>query len=239
MHGSYKDQLKRAIHESQKCQRNWDLDKEMPQEDVDLIMEAVTHSPTRQNINFFDVSAITNRDTIEKIHSATECFAIDPSMKLSDYSKAVSEGSDRKNRDARQQHRRQNRAPINPPALERNNSIEFKTNPQTLAHLLLAFSANEDTKYDDVCWTKDVQTSIGIAIGYVKFISTQLGYASGCCGCMEEEVNTILGSKVFLLMGVGIPDESKHRTEHHYEDFRFPSFSSVKTHSPVKVNWYN
>ncbi len=227
MHGSYKDQLKRAIHESQKCQRNWDLDKEMPQEDVDLIMEAVTQSPTRQNINFFDVSAITNRDTIEKIHSATECFAIDPSMKLSDYSKAVSEGSDRKNREAR--HKKENPTP----------SIEFKTNPQTLAHLLLAFSANEDTKYDDVCWTKDVQTSIGIAIGYVKFISTQLGYASGCCGCMEEEVNTILGSKVFLLMGVGIPDESKHRTEHHYEDFRFPSFSSVKTHSPVKVNLYN
>ena len=42
MHGSYKDQLKRAIHESQKCQRNWDLDKEMPQEDIDLIMEAAT-----------------------------------------------------------------------------------------------------------------------------------------------------------------------------------------------------
>jgi hypothetical protein len=227
MHGSYKDQLKRAIHESQKCQRNWDLDKEMPQEDVDLIMEAVTHCPSRQNINFFDVSVITNRDTIEKIHSATECFPIDPSMKLSDYSKAVSEGSDRKNREERDKAK-------NP-----TPSIEFKTNPQTLAHLLLAFSANEDTKYDDVCWTKDVLTSVGIAAGYVKLISTQLGYASGCCGCMEEEINTILGSKVFLLMGVGIPDESKHRTEHHYEDFRFPSFSSVKTHSPVKVNWYN
>ena len=41
------DNLKEIIHKSQICQRNWDLSEEIPQEHVDLIVEAVTQSPTR------------------------------------------------------------------------------------------------------------------------------------------------------------------------------------------------
>jgi hypothetical protein len=243
MHGSYKDQLKRAIHESLKTQRNWDLDKEMPQEDIDLIMEAATQCPTRQNIPFYNVTAITDRTPIEKIHAATQCFPMaHPDVDLSEYAKFVAQGSDIKK-------------PAEPEV------IAMKTNPQVLGQLLLAFSPNEETYYErdkdmmgrtmrdkrKPCatgsatpWDKDVMISIGIAVGYVKFISTQLGYRSGCCGCMEEEVNEIVGDKVHLLMGVGIPDESRHRTEHHREpDFRFPSFRGVKTMCPVKVEWLN
>ena len=40
------DNLKEIIHKSQICQRNWDLSEEIPQEHVDLIVEAVTQSPT-------------------------------------------------------------------------------------------------------------------------------------------------------------------------------------------------
>ena len=232
MHGSYKDQLKRAIHESQKCQRNWNLDKEMPQEDIDLIMEAATQCPTRQNIPFYNVSAITDRKPIEKIHAATQCFKIDPNVDVSEYAKFVAQGSDVKK-------------PAEPEVWD------MKTNPQVLGQLLLAFSPNEETYYERDKdrtgkpmsdkrnkWEKDVMLSIGVAVGYVKFISTQLGYRSGCCGCMEEEVNEIVGDKVHLLMGVGIPDESRHRTEHHREpDFRFPSFLGVKKMSPIKVEW--
>jgi len=233
MHGSYKDQLKRAIHESQKCQRNWDLDKEMPQEDIDLIMEAATQCPTRQNIPFYNVSAITDRKPIEKIHAATQCFKIDPNIDVSEYAKLIAQGSDVKK-------------PAEPEVWD------MKTNPQVLGQLLLAFSPNEETYYERDKdrtgktmsdkrnkWEKDVMLSIGVAVGYVKFISTQLGYRSGCCGCMEEEVNEIVGDKVHLLMGVGIPDESRHRTEHHREpDFRFPSFRGVKKMSPIKVEWH-
>ena len=39
MHGSFKKMLKESIHESQKCQRNWDLSKQLPEEDKKLIIE--------------------------------------------------------------------------------------------------------------------------------------------------------------------------------------------------------
>ena len=159
MHGSYRDQLKRAIHESQKCQRNWDLDKEMPQEDIDLIMEAATQCPTRQNIPFYNVSAITNRTPIEKIHAATQCFKIDPNVDVSEYHKFVSQGSDVEK--------------PNPP-----EEWDMKTNPQVLGQLLLAFSPNEKTYYERDKdrlgqpmsdkrnkWEKDVMLSIG-AVSY-------------------------------------------------------------------------
>ena len=37
LHGSFNKMLRETIHESQKCQRNWDLSKDIPQEDKDLI----------------------------------------------------------------------------------------------------------------------------------------------------------------------------------------------------------
>jgi len=38
----FRNMLKKAIHKSQHVQRNWDLSKTIPQEDLDLIAEAVT-----------------------------------------------------------------------------------------------------------------------------------------------------------------------------------------------------
>ena len=218
-----KAEIRNHIQESQKCQRNWDLNKKIPKEDLDLIIEAVTNCPTRQNINFYNVEAITDRDIIKKIHDNTAYFEIDPEVDVLEYPKMISQGSD-----------------ISKP----DKNWIFKTNPQVLGHLLLAFSANEETYYKeetyDDTWDKDVWLSIGIAAGYVQLISTQLGYASGCCGCYDDGVNSILNKNIRLLVGIGIPDENRHYTEHHYEpDFRFPSFKSVKKLLPVKVNWHN
>ena len=130
------------IQESQKCQRNWNLNKNIPDKDLDLIMEAVTNCPTRQNINFYNVQAITNRDLIEKIHEHTAYFKIDPDVDVSEYSKLISQKSDIKKSD---------------------KDWVLKTNPQVLGHLLLAFSANEETYYRDAIddkWDKDVMNSI-------------------------------------------------------------------------------
>jgi len=68
--------IKKAIHRSQHTQRNWDLSKEVPQEDLDLILESVTQCPSKQNRPYYKVHAITNRDMIEKIHSKTEGFGL-------------------------------------------------------------------------------------------------------------------------------------------------------------------
>jgi nitroreductase len=69
-------ELKKAIHRSQHCQRNWDLSKEIPDEDMDLIITAATQCPSKQNIAHYKVHAITNRDLIEKIHQNTVGFQV-------------------------------------------------------------------------------------------------------------------------------------------------------------------
>ena len=147
------DNLKEIIHKSQICQRNWDLSEEIPQEHVDLIVEAATQSPTRQNIPFYNVDVVTDRSLINSIHNNSAFFKIKPGMELSEYSHAVVRGSD----------------------VEKDEEgVITKTNPQVLAPLLLVFSANEETYYDNqlrhgkgsaerVKWEKDVSLSIGVA----------------------------------------------------------------------------
>lgn len=64
--------IKKAIAVSQHTQRNWDLSKEIPEEDVATIIEAATQCPSKQGRAFYKVHVITNRDIIEKIHAKTK-----------------------------------------------------------------------------------------------------------------------------------------------------------------------
>jgi nitroreductase len=68
--------LKKAIHKSQHCQRNWDLTREIPDADLDLILTAATQCPSKQNIAHYNVHLVTNRDLIEQIHENTKGFRV-------------------------------------------------------------------------------------------------------------------------------------------------------------------
>jgi len=66
--------IKKAVIRSQHCQRNWNLEKEIPQEDLQTMVHAITNCPSKQNAAFYNVYTITDRDTIERIHEKTEGF---------------------------------------------------------------------------------------------------------------------------------------------------------------------
>jgi len=68
------DQVKKAVIKSQHCQRNWDLSKAIPKEDLDLLVFAATNCPSKQNVSFYNIHVITNREIIEKIHEQTTGF---------------------------------------------------------------------------------------------------------------------------------------------------------------------
>ena len=74
MHGSFRKMIKETIHESQKCQRNWNLNEQISEDDKKLIIEAATNSPSKQNMNFFKLHVIEDREIIEKIHENTRGF---------------------------------------------------------------------------------------------------------------------------------------------------------------------
>ena len=60
--------MEKAVIKSQHTQRNWDLGKELPKKDVETLLHAVTNCPSKQNIAFYKVHFIQDRDVIEEIH---------------------------------------------------------------------------------------------------------------------------------------------------------------------------
>ena len=188
-----KDELKKAIHKSQHVQRNWDLSKSIPQEDIDMIAEAITNAPSKQNLHFFKPYFITDRKTIEAVHRETPGFFIMDGI----------QGG---------------KAP---------KGNRLTTNPQVLANLLIVFAKDFDledakTKTDQhsnyAVMDTDMHQAIGVAAGYTNLTSALLGYSTGCCSCCnKDEIQRLLNipHKPVLLMGVGYPDESKPRREHH------------------------
>lgn len=207
MHGSFKKVLKESIHESQKCQRNWDLSKSIPDDDKEIILESITNCPSKQNLNYYKVHVIENRDIIEKIHEHTKGFG------------PIYDDYDSENREG---HWRE----------DRGDDGEYYTNSQVLAQLLIAFTPNDDEllkRQENDVYEEDRLMAIGIAAGYCNIISTQLGYATGCNKCFDAKaIEELIGEKPILLMGVGIPDKSKNRRDHQYDDFRFPTLKKFK-----------
>ena len=55
--------IEKAVHKSQHCQRNWDLSRSIPEEDLQVIETAITACPSKQNyIFYYPSSYITNKD---------------------------------------------------------------------------------------------------------------------------------------------------------------------------------
>ena len=214
-HGSFRKMLKETIHESQKCQRNWDLNAQISEEDKKLIVESATNCPSKQNLNYYNLHVIEDRKKIEEIHKNTKGFG--PIYSDYDSEKREENAYDEK----------------------RQEEGEMYTNSQVLGQMLLAFTKNEDAllqrqKKDD--WSEDRSMAIGIAAGYVNVVATQLGYATGCCKCMDSKaVKDVLGETPILLMGVGCADKTRDRREHHIENFVFPT---LKKNKNIEVTYH-
>lgn len=201
-------EIKKAVLRSQHCQRNWDLSKEIPQQDLDLIIHAATQCPSKQNIAFYKVHFISNRDIIETIHSKTAGF---------------------KNHDTGEYE-------TNSQTLA-NLLIAFEAEDYVSRHSDDTIYRNDElwsldsngkmTSSEINLLERDAHMAIGIAAGYVNLTSSMLGYGTGCCACFDgSEIAGIIGAKnsIKLLMGVGFKDQARSRREHHANpSFIFPT----------------
>lgn len=66
-----KDNILNTVDKTQRCQRNWDLNKQLPKEDLDAIIYAISNSPSKQNLQYFNLHVVTNRKIIELIYEGT------------------------------------------------------------------------------------------------------------------------------------------------------------------------
>ncbi len=203
----------KAIRKSQHCQRNWDLSRNVSAEDLELLKVAVTECPSKQNIAFYNVYFITNREIIENVHEATDGFTV--SLDSPEYSVTNSQ--------------------VLANLLVVFEELEIPEivgadayrNSETLKGTSL-----EDYSQAEEFLKNDQKLAIGIAAGYLNLMSSILGYSTGCCSCFDgEKIKEILNLKnnPALLMGVGFANPNLGRRIHHQNhDFLFPTKQKQK-----------
>lgn len=197
------EEIKKVVTKSQQCQRNWDLSKTIPDEDIDLLAYAVTNCPSKQNVSYYDAYFITNRKTIEEIHNMTNGFIIN----------------------------RHGTTVTNSQTLA-NLLIAFTSCDLTIETNMHRNAEIDKIKFgigsleENASLDRDRNMAIGIAAGYVTTIASMLGYSTGCCACFDVTIKNIIGSShnVELLIGVGVADSSKDRRLHHWDNsYIFPT----------------
>jgi nitroreductase len=194
--------IEKSVHKSQHCQRNWDLEKEVPERDLKVMETAITQCPSKQNYAYYKPYIITNRETIQAIYDQTDGF---------DYN---AKGDTVKN-----------------VQVLANVLVAFVEDDQYMREggyrELNAKEAKEVGK-ELPEQVRQRNIALGIAAGYLNLSATMLGYSTGCCTCFNGSgVQKILGldKPVMLLMGVGWADESRPRREKHDDpNFIYPTY---------------
>lgn len=204
--------IKNAIIKSQHCQRNWDLSQSIPQDDLDLLIHASTQCPSKQNISFYNLHFIQNRELIEQVHLLTSHPSRHPDHEFETNPQTLA-----------------NLLVVFEDLDVRQNisSDDIYRNAET--HEFLNFK--KDLNLDI-----DKHTAVGIAAGYLNLTSSILGYSTGCCACFDgERIKELLNLKggILLLMGIGYKDPNRNRREHH-KDSNF--IFSTKSKQPISYN---
>ena len=208
------NEIEKSVIRSQHTQRNWNLSKRLPKEDINTLLQSVTNCPSKQNIAFYKVHFIQDRNIIEEIHENTKGFR---------YGDGFSETE------------------TNPQTLA--NLLVIFEDYNYLDDLKDDIHRNQATreyinngKLSDARVAeldRDKQVAVGIAAGYLNLTAALMGYRTGCCQCMDRKAIkeiAMLEEKPFLLMGVGFPQAGVSRRRHHIRDFTFKS----KKKQPIK-----
>jgi hypothetical protein len=202
--------IKKAIIRSQHCQRNFDLTQSIPQEDMDLLMYAATQCPSKQNIAFYKVHFITNREIIENVYSHTDGFLTSKSPTGSVTNSQVL-------------------ANLLIAFEEYDFTKTFTTINSNLQASELLEKGDEASSEAKKTIERDKNIALGIAAGYLNLTASLLGYSTGCCNCFgEDTAKAALGftNKPILLMGIGFKDSKLNRRVHHMDhNFIFPTKS--------------
>jgi len=201
--------IKKAIIKSQHCQRNWDLTKEIPEEHLELLKTSITQAPSLQNVAFYKVHFIQDRETIEAVHACTHGapYRVTEKGKLVD---------------------------PNPKDEDHLYEMGDTTQSQVLANLCVVFEEyyNPEEYFREKRITNtpkefDKTVAVGIASGYLNLTANLLGYETGCCiSIKHDELKETLkmeGNPI-LVMGVGYKDPTRNRRMHQVEtDIKYPT----------------
>jgi len=216
----------KAIHRSQHCQRNWNLEAEVPESDIELILESITQCPSKQNKHFYNVHLLQDRSTIEQLHDLTRGFGLeDQSITTNSQTLAhlciVFEAA---NTEQFVKQAYYNRLLI---AGEDVNNINWDNH---IPDMDLVSSCHSEVM-------RDQHMAVGVAAGYANLTGSLLGYGTGCCACFEPQgVKELLklDGDCLLIMGIGVAGDKPRRVHHLDDSIVFPT----KRKQPIAVKVY-
>ena len=209
----------KAIHASQHTQRNYDLDKKIPIEDVKTIITAATQCPSKQNLAFYDLHVIVNRNVIKTIYDTT----------TNKYDKTGEYTS------------------LSNPQVLANMLLLFSLKKELTKGRHKEVDEAKVNLGSARIANNDAHVAIGIAAGYVNLTATLLGLETGCCSCIMgyDELKKMMNleSDPVLLMGVGYKNKDTNRrahalagTEEHTENGWMSKLPTLKKES-IKINY--
>jgi len=224
--------IKNSVDVAQRAQRNYDLTRLVPFDDLETMLYAAENSASKQNETHYSLHVYTDPVMIRKIYNCTKGFC------LFTHDENFDELFGEQNGEYWQSD---------------NRSI---TNSQTLANALFVYSdadgdirgcshivgsENEDSQSHQE-YIESKNYSIGISVGQLVMSAALLGYKTGICSCMPQPIAPVIGinKQVKLLVGVGFENKEIDRRTHpevlnkdvdkifrtgaDNEKWRFPSF---------------
>ena len=188
-----------ALHRSTHTQRCWDLTQAIPSQDLELIITAAVSAPVKQNYAYFHLHVLEDRHKIQSVYECSHGFGL-PDSSLP-------------------------------------GGMRIIKNTQTLANCVLIFEAYntgenlhrnlERAQGVDRSLRHDQTRAVSMAAAYANLTAHLLGYRTGFCECFNPlEVKQHLGLTDMpqLMLGIGFPDKTRHRTKHHLDNtITYPS----------------
>ena len=236
------EQIKNAVDGSNRAQRNYDLEKTIPEEHLKTLIHAAANSPSKQNETHYSLHVYTDTEIIKKIYNHTKKFTMIRDKQDQDESFKVEDD------------------------VFIQNDAKSVTNSQVYANALFVYVAeqgqtrgsqhraakeNPNSNAAKV-YGEQVAYSMGISIGELILSAGLLGYTTGICSALDTKpIRDILGTKQNpkLLVGVGYPNSQLDRTQHSEvlnkdipekfrtgelnEHWKFPTF---KKYTKVTIN---
>jgi nitroreductase len=201
------NEIKQAVDVTNRAQRNYDLTKSIPQEDLDTLIYAAVNSPSKQNETHYSLHVYTDETIIKQIYSHTKKFTMIRDKQDQDESFKVEDD------------------------VFIQNDAKSVTNSQIYANALFVYVAEQgDTRGSQhkaakenpnstaaKVYNEQVAYSMGISVGELILSAGLLGYKTGICSALDTQpIRDILGIKQNpkLLVGVGIPNSQLDRTQH-------------------------
>jgi len=199
--------IKKAVDIVQKAQRNYDLSKSIPEEDLETLIYAAVNSPSKQNETHYSLHVYTDQTIIKQIYSHTKKFTMIRDRQDQDESYKVKDGVFTQNN---------------------KNSV---TNSQIYANALFVYvteqgdsrgsqhRAAKENPHSNAAkiYNEQMAYSMGISIGELILSAGLLGYRTGICSALDTKaIRDILGvnENPKLLVGIGFPNAQLRRTQH-------------------------